>query len=120
MHRSRIWQDKILNNSKPPKNVIHQNHSYALDTIPKDLPDKIKDIQQCCLIIHGALDPLVPIEHAQFLLDRIENSRIVIIDFAGHMLFSKGAWIRLVEVITEFIRGSNVNSYSYLVNRTLY
>lgn len=41
------------------------------------------------LIIWGAQDRVIPIEHSRFFLDAIENSRLEIIDDAGHAPFAE-------------------------------
>jgi pimeloyl-ACP methyl ester carboxylesterase len=58
---------------------------------PEELPDLAKLLPQITLpvtIINGRHDPVVPLANAEFLDERLPNSRLVIID-AGHMVWEE-------------------------------
>ncbi len=52
------------------------------------------------LIIHGADDPLVPVEGGQDTAEAIPGAQLLIIDGMGHSL-PPGTWPQIVEAITE-------------------
>lgn len=51
-----------------------------------DILDKIHTISIPCLIICGDSDYLTPAKYSQYFHDKIENSKLVIIEKAGHMV----------------------------------
>lgn len=62
------------------------NHSKAQMASPEPNLLVMDKIMVPCLIIHGKEDPIFPVDHAQFLAENIENSRLVLIDKMGHAL----------------------------------
>ena len=55
------------------------------------------------LIIHGAKDPIFPMDHGRNLEKRIQNSELLIWDDLGHAI-SPRHFSRLAEAIDSFIR----------------
>lgn len=46
----------------------------------------LRSVEQPSLVIHGQLDPLVPLEHGQHTADSIPGSTLVVLDDMGHFM----------------------------------
>jgi pimeloyl-ACP methyl ester carboxylesterase len=55
------------------------------------------------LVIHGSLDPLVPLEHGRATAEAIPGAELLIIDDLGHGLSFPALWPKIVDAITEHI-----------------
>jgi pimeloyl-ACP methyl ester carboxylesterase len=51
-----------------------------------DIIDKVQLIDVPCLIICGTADSLTPPKYSKFFHEKIKNSKLIIIDKAGHMV----------------------------------
>jgi pimeloyl-ACP methyl ester carboxylesterase len=51
------------------------------------------------LVIHGDVDPLVPVEHGKDTAEAIPGAKLMIIEGMGHDLPHGGAWPRIAEAI---------------------
>jgi pimeloyl-ACP methyl ester carboxylesterase len=59
------------------------------------------------LVIHGADDPLVPVEGGKDTAEAISGAELMIIEGMGHDLPHGGAWPQIVDAITEHIKKVN-------------
>ena len=66
-----------------------------------DRRSKIATIKVPTLIIHGADDPLVLVEHGRDTANTIPNSELLIIDGLGHTMEAPGSWPQMIERITQ-------------------
>lgn len=71
--------------------------------------DQLKNITTKCLIIHGDVDPLFPLAHAEYLADCIPNSRLEIINKMGHGLMTE-LCDQVVTKIADFVLDQSVLS----------
>ena len=80
----RAEQLRIRNQAPPPS-----SYGYAMQLLGANgwssLPF-LDDIPHETLVINGDDDPLVPVENAQILADRIPRARLKIVKRAGHLL----------------------------------
>lgn len=53
------------------------------------------------LVIHGADDPLAPVEGGKDTAEAVPGAEILIIDGMGHDLPHGGAWPQIVEAIVK-------------------
>jgi pimeloyl-ACP methyl ester carboxylesterase len=92
--RNRIKQ--ILARTSSPASMF--NHA-TLDT-RHDWTDRFREIAVPVLILHGADDPILPVENGKALAAGIAGSELIILDGVGHELpLSK------VEIIADIIAG---------------
>ena len=54
-----------------------------------DRVEQLKSMKHQALVIHGDLDPALPLAHGQHTADLIENSKLVIVKGLGHSLEPK-------------------------------
>ncbi|RRI05017.1 alpha/beta hydrolase [Mesorhizobium tamadayense] len=59
---------------------------------------RIKDFTAPLLVIHGATDPLIPIEHGEALAGAVPGARLVRIEGGGHELH-RDDWPEIIEAI---------------------
>lgn len=69
-----------------------KNHEFIPDNYIIDNIGKIAHIPT--VIVHSRYDILCPIEKAQLLKDRMQNSEMVVVPSSGHMLTAEGEVIR--------------------------
>jgi pimeloyl-ACP methyl ester carboxylesterase len=62
--------------------------------------EKLKDVTTPTLVIHGAADPLVPLEGGRDTARSIPGAELLVIEGMGHDL-PEGAWPQLVGAISE-------------------
>ena len=53
------------------------------------------------LVIHGADDPLVPVEGGKDTAEAIRGAELLIIEGMGHDLPHSGAWPQIIDAIAE-------------------
>jgi pimeloyl-ACP methyl ester carboxylesterase len=56
------------------------------------------------LVIHGSLDPLVPVEHGRATAEAVPGAELLVIDELGHGLSFPVLWPRIVDAITAHTR----------------
>ncbi len=66
-----------------------------------DRRSKIATIKLPTLIIHGADDPLVLLEHGRDTAKTIPESELIIIDGLGHTMEAPGSWPQMIDRITQ-------------------
>ncbi|MFD1260125.1 alpha/beta fold hydrolase [Entomomonas asaccharolytica] len=77
------------------------NHGAAVG----NSPDRLKTVQQIkapTLVLHGEFDPVLPIDHGQYLADNIEGAQLVKLDM-GH-LFPPTMSQLMAEHVINFIK----------------
>lgn len=91
--------------SKVPESVVFQDFSIC-DKF--DVIDEVKSgkIKVPSLIICGKADKLTPVKYSQFFKQNIDNSELIIIKNAGHMVMLENP-SELNEVIKNFINTFN-------------
>ena len=75
-----------------------QNH----DAIPDDgrSPEPLSSITAPTLVIHGAADPMFPVEHGEALADEIPDARLLRLEGAGHGVY-RADWETIVRAIVD-------------------
>jgi pimeloyl-ACP methyl ester carboxylesterase len=65
----------------------------AIDRAPRDLTAPT-------LVIHGAADPMFPLEHGEALADEIPDAKLLTLERAGHGV-DRADWETIVRAIVE-------------------
>lgn len=76
---SEFWKDKWRLMS--PANIGNNFQTLATRD---DLTDRLADVPQPALVIHGDADIAIPLDRAQTMADQIPNAELAIIPGAGH------------------------------------
>lgn len=97
---TRIFEGRILKRLKS-KYHIH-NHAFALAN-SKDLHNELPRINCPTLIIHGAEDYILPVEHGRLLAKLIKTSKYIEYDHMGHC-FTKKINDRFLADLEEFLK----------------
>ncbi|MCB9135382.1 MAG: alpha/beta hydrolase [Anaerolineales bacterium] len=74
------WGRQILQRASPEAALA----LYRL-TIGVDLRPALSSLEQSTLLIHGEADPLVPLQAAQWLANRLPHAELVVLNGAGHV-----------------------------------
>jgi pimeloyl-ACP methyl ester carboxylesterase len=76
-----VIEDAVFEVSQADPEVVYRDFKIcdAFDTL-----DKTNSIEVPCLIICGKYDKLTPVKYSKFFHDKIKNSKLYIIDDAGH------------------------------------
>lgn len=93
--------EKNLGNLKPEISI---GDFLACDKL--DIADEIAKIKIPVLIVCGAEDKMTPVANCQFMQERIDGARVVVLENAGHMGMlenPEGFNKALVEFITELV-----------------
>jgi len=53
--------------------------------LTSDRSSRVRDIRVPTLIVHGDLDPLIPVQNGRMLAERIPDARLAILEGSGHM-----------------------------------
>jgi len=78
-----IIEEYIEEAEKTAPKVVHTDFSIC-DKF--DIMDKVKRIRVPCLAIVGKFDKLTPVKYSIYFKDNIENSDLVVIDKASHLV----------------------------------
>jgi pimeloyl-ACP methyl ester carboxylesterase len=62
--------------------------------------EALKSVNVPTLVIHGAQDPLVPLEHGRATAEAISGARLLVVEGLGHGLSYPDLWDEIVEAIT--------------------
>jgi len=79
-------------------------HINCLNTVPADLPYRLKNLQVPLLAIHGAEDLLIPIDNGAFTASTAGNGAFFALEKAGHMFFNLKTWDQIGTRILEHIK----------------
>jgi pimeloyl-ACP methyl ester carboxylesterase len=77
---------------------------------PQELPelaDLLPHIATPVTVINGGHDPVVPLANAEFLAERLPNSRLVIVD-AGHMVWEEAPAEYAAAVLSSITAGTSI------------
>jgi pimeloyl-ACP methyl ester carboxylesterase len=75
-----------------------QNHDAILDDGRSREP--LSSITAPTLVIHGAADPMFPLEHGEALADEIPDAKLLTLERAGHGV-DRADWETIVRAIVE-------------------
>ncbi|WP_309068491.1 alpha/beta hydrolase [Microbacterium sp.] len=70
-----------------------------------DALDELHAIVASTLIVHGAADEIVPVDHARLLHDRIADAELVVVPDARHGILLEGG--PAVRIVDRFLRGAS-------------
>ncbi len=102
--RDQVYEEFIKDNKEYLENLPAHVFSYLKYFKDYDASVSVPNIRVPTLIIVGGEDKVTPVEEAQRLNEMIENSKLVVIENAGHMvLYEKPE--ELCEHILRFIEG---------------
>lgn len=65
---------------------------------------KLGSVTAPTLVIHGSLDPLVPVEHGRATAAAIPGAELLLLDELGHGISFPALWPRIVDAITAHTR----------------
>jgi pimeloyl-ACP methyl ester carboxylesterase len=95
--RARAFIEKSYDRSYYPQGMVRQNIAIIASGDRRQL---LSTIMVPTLVIHGADDPLIPVEGGKDTARVIPGARIFIIDGMGHDM-PKGAWVKIVTAISQ-------------------
>jgi len=72
-----------------------------------DRSSKVATIKVPTLVIHGADDPLVHVEHGRDTAKIIPGAELLIIDGLGHTMEAPGSWPQIINRISQFVKKNN-------------
>jgi pimeloyl-ACP methyl ester carboxylesterase len=76
--------------------------NHALVTATSDWTDATRNITQPTVVIHGALDPILPLPNGRALADLIEGARLHVLPDTGHELNPRDL-DELTSLLTAFL-----------------
>ncbi len=92
--------------SGDPRNAqVAVNHIHAMSTVPSTLVTAITKVNCPLLVLHGTVDPLVPIDNGKATARLVPNAKLTQLEGAGHMFFNGKAWC---EIGREVLSHTNV------------
>jgi pimeloyl-ACP methyl ester carboxylesterase len=68
--------------------------------------EALKSVNVPTLVIHGAQDPLVPLEHGRATAEAISGARLLVVEGLGHGLSYPDLWDEIVEAITAHTKAT--------------
>ena len=68
-----------------------------------DICDRLGEIKQPVLILHGRQDRMVPLASGEELARRLPNARLEVLDPAGHQFHSE-QFERVVRLVLDFVK----------------
>ena len=84
-HHARDRIDRVMSRSDTLPSMFNHGTVSTRD----DWTGKFRDIRQPVLVIHGAEDPILPVENGRALADGIPNASLHVLDRTGHELPSR-------------------------------
>jgi pimeloyl-ACP methyl ester carboxylesterase len=95
--RARTFIEKSYDRSYYPQGMIRQNIALIANG---DRRPSLSAIQVPTLVIHGADDPLIPVEGGKDTALAIPGARLFIINGMGHDM-PKGVWAEIIDAISK-------------------
>jgi len=95
--RARTFIEKSYDRSYYPQGMVRQNIALIANG---DRRESLSTIAVPTLVIHGADDPLIPVEGGKDTARVIPGARLFIIDGMGHDM-PKGVWAEIVDAISK-------------------
>ena len=98
--RARTFIEKSYDRSYYPQGAVRQNIALIANG---DRRESLSTIAVPTLVIHGADDPLIPVEGGKDTARVIPGARLFIINGMGHDM-PKGVWAKIVDAISNHTR----------------
>jgi pimeloyl-ACP methyl ester carboxylesterase len=76
--------NRIVNETSHMNNITIFNDFKICDNF--NTMDKTDSIKIPCLILVGESDKLTPLKYSKYFFEKIKNSKLVVIEGAGHMV----------------------------------
>ncbi len=102
--RARTFIEKSYDRSYYPQGMARQNIAILVNG---DRRPSLSTIKVPTLVIHGADDPLIPVEGGKNTARVIPGARLFIINGMGHDM-PKGVWAEIVDAISQHAVKANV------------
>jgi pimeloyl-ACP methyl ester carboxylesterase len=102
--RSRTFMEKSYDRSYYPQGAVRQNIALIANG---DRRESLSTIAVPTLVIHGADDPLIPVEGGKDTARTISGASLLIINGMGHDM-PKGVWVQIADAISENAVQANV------------
>jgi pimeloyl-ACP methyl ester carboxylesterase len=102
--RARTFIEKSYDRSYYPQGMARQNIAILANG---DRRPSLSSIKVPTLVIHGADDPLIPVEGGKDTARAIPGARLFIINGMGHDM-PKGVWAEIVDAISKHAVQANV------------
>jgi pimeloyl-ACP methyl ester carboxylesterase len=102
--RARTFIEKSYDRSYYPQGMVRQNIALIANG---DRRPSLSTIAIPTLVIHGADDPLIPVEGGKDTAYVIPGARLFIINGMGHDM-PKGIWVKIVTAISQHTMQANV------------
>ncbi len=83
--------------------AVAERHVAAMRTVPASFADDLTRVATPALVIHGAEDPLVPLDHGLAVARLIPGCRLRVIPDAGHMFLHPDIWSELAGYVIDHI-----------------
>ncbi len=101
--RARMFIEESYDRSYYPQGAIRQNIAILANGDRRAL---LSSVKAPTLVIHGANDPLIPVEAGRDTARAIPGASLLIIDGMGHDM-PKGAWPEIVDAISRHAMKAN-------------
>ncbi|KHK03417.1 alpha/beta fold hydrolase [Desulfovibrio sp. TomC] len=101
--RARAFLETSYDRSYYPQGMARQNAALM---VSGDRRPSLASIKAPTLVIHGAKDPLLPVEAGKDTAQTIPGARLLIIPGMGHDM-PKGTWAKIVSAISEQTQHAN-------------
>jgi pimeloyl-ACP methyl ester carboxylesterase len=101
--RARIFMEMSYDRSYYPQGMARQNIAVIAGG---DRRASLASVTVPTLVIHGAADPLIPVEAGKDTAQTIPGARLLIIEGMGHDL-PKGVWAKIVSAISQQTKQTN-------------
>jgi pimeloyl-ACP methyl ester carboxylesterase len=95
--RARTFMEKSYDRSYYPQGMARQNIAILANG---DRRPSLSSLKVPTLVIHGADDPLIPVEGGKDTARVIPGARLLIINGMGHDM-PKGVWVEMVDAISK-------------------
>jgi pimeloyl-ACP methyl ester carboxylesterase len=103
--RVRALVERIVDRSDAP--AAADNHWLLVDGDDDEEPIDIASITVPTLVWHGSADPLFPLPHGRAFVERIPNSRLVVLDGVGHEYPPPSTWdVVVTELLAHTAQGA--------------
>lgn len=101
--RARTFLEKSYDRSCYPQGMARQNMAILANG---DRSPQLSSIRVPTLVIHGADDPLIPVEGGRDTARVVPGARLVVINGMGHDM-PKGVWAEMVDAISKHAAQAN-------------
>ena len=98
------WRDRGAGDFDRSTNLASSMTNHLAIDDPADWRGRLGEIRAPTLVIHGAEDPLFPLEHGRALADEIPDARLLVLEETGHEL-PRRVWDVVVPAILQQTEG---------------